>query len=393
MVTIECDDPALERALRSHAGLLLEQGGTIAPGVVIRARDGEISVAHRDPPPPDIPLITVLDASLVRIGDKTLCLQGDEILPGSDFSKLSRDQQHILAAQCDVYNLGRKVAHMRARLPKFAYQAAPGLLTALVTRRLPGQAISGSARDTQSPVTPPDALDTFLASRVLTWRDLDMQSQTTTVLMSLIDYFDHHHNGARYDAQSAPARLSVSAARCGSPEDVCFADYHAGDAHTTFIHHGFVDTSTPFTRLASFEVELPDLGMLRVRPGRARRDPIGLSEGKGERAFPTPMVESPDADTTEVSNLVIKRTGERSVLRRGLAIALLDRFMGRDQAWVEQTIDRVEEAVLERTRAYYAGLRDLALISSGIVDPAPVLALVDHQNAVLDRYVAEMPAR
>lgn len=67
--------------------------------------------------------------------------------------------------------------------------------------------------------------------------------------------------------------------------------------------------------------------------------------------------------------------------------------MGRDQASINRMIEQVEWAVLERTRAYYAGLRDLALISSGIVDPAPVLALVDHQNAVLDRYVAEMPAR
>lgn len=387
MVTIDCDDPAMARALRAHAALLLEQGGSVAPGLVIRSAGGEISVAHPDPPPPDVPLITVPDASLVRVEDDTLCLQGDEIVPGSGFSSLSRDRQRILAAQCDVYNLGRKISKTRARVPKFAYQTAPAFLAALLTRRLPSE-----KPDAVAAIDPPDVLTAFIGSRLLSWREPDTPAESTQVLMSLIDYFDHHHDGARYDAQASPAHLVVSAARCGAPKDACFINYHAGDAHAMFIHHGFVDTSTYFTRSASFDLELPEIGLMRVRPGRPRRGHASRGESDRERAFPTPLVQSLDADTIEVSNLVIKRNDGRSTLRRGLTIALLDRLGGRDQAAINRTIDQAEWAVLERTRAYHAGLRDLARASGDTVDPTPVLALCEHQDAVIDRYIEGMPA-
>lgn len=386
MVTIDCDDAALERALRAHAALLLEQGGTIAPGVVIRSKDGEISVAHRDPPPPDIPLIIVPDASLVRIEDDTLCLRGDEISPGSGFTSLSRDRQRLLAAQCDVYNLSGKISKTLARVPKLAYQAAPALLNALLTRRLPGETPAA-----QAVIKPPDVLTAFIGSRLLAWREPDTPSETTQVLMSLIDYFDHHHDGARYDALASPANLSVAATQCGAPKDACFINYHAGDPHAMFVHHGFVDTSTFFTRSASFDLELPEIGLICLRPGRPRRGHASREESEAERAFPTPVVQSPDAETIDVSNLVIKMNGGRSTLRRGLAIALLERFKGRDQASINRTIDQVEWAVLERTRAFYAGLRDLAKTASDTVDPAAVRALCDHQDAVIDRYITEMP--
>jgi len=323
MVTINSDDPAMARALRAHAALSLEQGGSIAPGVVIRSAGGEISVAHPAPPPPDVPLITIPDASLVRIEDDTLCLQGDEIGPGRGFSTLSADRQRILAAQCDVYNLGRKISKTRARVPKLAYQDAPELLGALLFRRLPNYIEPDKTLVTPPILEPPDVLSAFVDSRLLAWREPDTPSETTRVLMSLIDYFDHHHDGARYDALTSPALLSVSTAQCGAPTDACFINYHAGDPHAMFIHHGFVDTSTFFTRSARFELDLPGIGLLRVKPGRPRRGHASRGESDAEYGFPTPVVQSADADTIEVSNLVIKMNDGRSTLRRGLAIALL----------------------------------------------------------------------
>lgn len=387
MVTIDCDDPAMERALRGHANLLLEQGGTIAPGVVIRSRAGEISIAHPSPPP-DGPIVTVPDASLVRMVDGVLRLEGDDILPGSEFSNLPGNQQHILAAQCDVYNLGRKIGKTRDRVPKFSYQAAPELLIALLTRRLPGET-SDAARE----IEPPDLLTAFLSSRRLSWREPGTPARTSEVLMSLIDYFDHHPDGTRYDALVSPTLLSVSAAKCGTPSDACFINYHAGDPHAMFVHHGFVDTSTFFTRLPSFELELQEIGLIRVKPGRPRQGHATRQESDRERAFPTPVVRSTDADTLEVLNLVMKRIDNRSILRRGLGIALLDRLQGHDQSSINRVMDRMEWAVLQRTRFYYAGLRDLAMASADSVDPAPVLALCDHQDAIINAYIEGMVAR
>lgn len=387
MATIECDDLAMERALRAHADLLLEQGGTIAPGVVIRSRNGEISVAHPSPPP-DGPIITVPDASLVRMVDGVLSLEGDDIVPGSEFANLPENQQSILAAQSDVYNLGQKIGKTRDRVPKIYYQAAPELLTALLTRRLPGE-----NPDAAPVIEPPDVLTAFLGSRLLSWRESGAPARTSEVLMSLIDYFDHHPSGTRYDALASPALLSVSAARCGTPHDACFINYHAGDPHAMFIQHGFVDTNTFFTRLPSFDMELPEIGLIRIKPGRPRRGHANRKESDRERAFPTPVLRSTDTDSLEVSNLVIKRIGNRSVLRRGLGIALLEHLQGHDQTSINRVMDRVEWEILQRTRSFYAGLRNLAMASTDAVDPAPVLALCEHQDAVINAYIEGMAAR
>jgi len=40
--------------------------------------------------------------------DGVLSLEGDDIVPGSEFANLPENQQSILAAQSDVYNLGQK---------------------------------------------------------------------------------------------------------------------------------------------------------------------------------------------------------------------------------------------------------------------------------------------
>ncbi len=384
MVGLECDDPVMEQALRAHAEILAAQGGSVAPGVVIRSERGEISIAHPGSLPHDTPLITVPDASLIRIVPDILRLEGDDIVLGPAASGRTVGQRHILEAQCNVFNIGRKIAKLRNRLPGFTHRVAPALLATLRERRIPA---GGAAADKSCIPAPPDPLEAFLATRLLNWRESERPDARSSVLMSLIDYFDHHADGARYDALPEPARLSVQAARRAEPSDICHVNYNAGDAHAMFLNHGFVDESATHARTAQFDIEIEGIGALQVKPGRQRETLPHSSDREGERQFPTPSVRSLAPDLIEVSNLVIKRTDGRSALRRGIAIAVLPWLKGFEQLRANRIVDRVEAQVLEKTRAYYSDLRHLAEQHSGKIDPGPIHRLANLQDAILLRYV------
>jgi hypothetical protein len=349
MVGLECDDPVMEQALRAHAEILAAQGGSVAPGVVIRSERGEISIAHPGSLPHDTPLITVPDASLIRIVPDILGLERDDIVLGSAASGLTVGQRHILEAQCNVFNIGRKIANIRNRLPGFIHRVAPALLAALRERRIPA---GGADADNSGIPAPPYPLD-----------------------------------GARYDALPEPARLSVQAARRAEPSDICHVNYNAGDAHAMFLNHGFVDESATHARTAQFDIEIEGIGVLQVKPGRQREALPHSPYREAERQFPTPTVKSLAPDLIEVSNLVIKRTDGRSALRRGIAIAVLPWLKGLDQLRANRIVDRVEAQVLEKTRAYYSDLRHLAEQHSGKIDPGPIHRLANLQDAILLRYV------
>lgn len=386
MVAVECDDPALKRALQTHAEILLAQGGGIAPGLVIRATGGEISIAHPDPLPHGAPLITVPDASLVRIDEAGLVRQGGDIVPALAASALTPEQRRILETQCAVFNLAGKIAKTRSSLPQFIYHDTPDLLAALTEREIPP---SGKSTTPRAARAREDPLAAFLASRVLLWREPGRPERSSRVLMSLIDYFDHHSDGASYDARENPLRLAVRSARTGAADAACHVNYSAGDAHAMFMTHGFIDTSASYTRLCRFDVAVPGFGTLQAKPGRPRTDLPKGPERDAERDFPTPAVKILAPDRIEVSNLVIKRTKGRSVLRRGLAIALLHWLQKLEQAEASRIIDQLEADILEKTRAYCTNLRGLAAASGALINPRPVIDLADHQHAVIRRYIDE----
>lgn len=383
MAVIDSDDPTLAKRLRDHVDLLEAAGGWVNPELIIRSTGGEISLCHDGDISAETRLVWVPSDALISIEHGMLGRNRDEIIPGTAAVTLQPRQRRILEVQCDIFNLTEKLAKARNLLPRLALDNAPELLDSLQSRRVHPKEET-HPQPVVSPSSQPDGLmSAFLGTRLLRPRTVGARDN---ILMSLIDYLNHHRQAERYHFRQEDRSLFVVPWRVNDRGGECFVRYNEADAHGFYLNYGFIDTSATFAWAASFEITVEDLGIIQLNGGRSKRQVASGTEKNADRTSPGPALDILPNGDLWLSNLAISCVPGSRTLRKNLAIALLSWKRHLPQKTMTRLVDMLEWEAVHRTLAYYDHLAETAIRYPDLPASADVVRLADLQRQILHGY-------
>ncbi len=244
---VDSPNLAVRAAIGRIVDLLVDNGGTLHPALVIVERAGAISI-HADVDDGAL-LAEVPEELLVPVGDCRIEAVGDLLKVVDRGTSLSEVQSEMLEAHLDVYNLTSKTVWARTMLAPFALADHPSDI-AVIRRLRPS-----FAAETVS------LADAFIRTRVLrAMRTPSDETDTSkgAVLMPVIDFFNHHHRGMGFVRRDG--LLSMRAARPSGGTE-CFARYSRVDALGQVLHYGFVLDETRLASSAPLQVSVDGLNV------------------------------------------------------------------------------------------------------------------------------------
>lgn len=244
---VDSPNVAVRAAIGRIVDLLVDNGGTLHPALVIVERAGAISI-HADVDHGAL-LAEVPEELLVPVSDCRIEAVSDLLKVVDRSTSLSGVQSEMLEAHLDVYNLTGKTVWARTMLAQFALADHPSD-TAVVRRLRPS-----FAAETVS------LADAFIQTRVLrTMRTPsdDTDTSKVRVLMPVIDFFNHHHRGMGYDGRDGWLRIRAARPAGGTE---CFARYRRLDALGQILHYGFVLDETRLASSAPVQVTVDGLNV------------------------------------------------------------------------------------------------------------------------------------
>lgn len=260
----DCENPAVERLLRSIVTEVVAQGGHVAEGTRFYERGGDLS-AHRNPAlaDDDTPLIAIpmrvmtpVDQGRWSINDGHLRVEPLEGTPALTAA--------MLQLHADLYNACGKLQWFQREHPLGALSEDDAAVAAI--------------RGLRPAFTPNPGPEGFLKTRTLA-----PKAPMTPVLIPVLDVLNHHRDGAQI--RKRDNRLQVSQHHpTGTTE--CFANYGGfpRDALDLALTYGFVDPSVRLATSAPLRLQVDGVGVLSV----------GLAKTPGDARWHPPMVRRSD---------------------------------------------------------------------------------------------------
>jgi len=251
MLRVQTENPAVRTVVENTARVLLANGASIRPDVVIHESQGNLSV-HCDNALPS-PLFFIPSHLLIPIGDIEWGIGPQLIVdqtPG-----LSSTQRELLDLHVQLFNSVGKYRWFCQEFPRGALARYPDVAT-LFSRIEPRFTLG---------TTPAD----FIHTRILSYKaKSDTNAARKPVLMPLVDTMNHHSRGTPFEVDEQGLRVSQFQLEDGGE---CFVNYgHLRDALQIYSTYGFSDSSVRVATSVPSKVALTndgftDFGTLVVR--------------------------------------------------------------------------------------------------------------------------------
>jgi hypothetical protein len=361
MVSIVSDDRDIERSLKKNVMLAESAGTVLNEGLVIKCLEGALSVEAPAVNVGEIlirlPLECLLPVELFQ-----LSVAGDEIVIRSHEAALSDQCVGLMEALLELYNLAGKLARHRRNSPWTLAASHPELLPH-IAQRLPADLSLMFDKFRNSADVDELMVESFLHSRTFNYRENE-KLPPFPVLMPIIDFLNHHLQGSPVQLEENPENdgfltvaKSVPVAGAG---DECFAFYGLNDRFDTWMSYGFIDDTAPFVRSVPMQIELPQLGMLKLANFIKIRARDGLPQRVRDLHLFIPELLTKIGNCMEVTSLLIPPPQIPEALRRALAF-LIDE-MAPAHPRQRELVKYAEAQIVAANRTYYANL--LAVLQS-----------------------------
>jgi len=376
--------------LAAFGARLRGQGAWFHPSLVIRVEGTELSMVsdaaftdRRSLLRVPLSLMPVIEAASWSVRTEG----ADVLLQAAPEPAASAAHRDMLSAMLDIYNATGKLSQWREESPWSALRAHPDILRQLYRAR----AHTPKAQTYHHLVQQGDADDllvkTFLGSRAFNLSpdhrrmaghgDVDAGA---TVLMPVIDYFNHRFAAEGFSVHETPSPASMRVFGVPDPDSgELFVRYNAYDPMDTYLFYGFVDTGAPWLGSIPLSLTVGDkILAVEARGGTVKGAlPPPLRD---LRLFLPQVVRQDDLGIT-LNKLLIPGAAAPRALQRVLASFVST--LGVSQGRLPAEVARLEEAILEQNDAYWSELADCA---RGLDAAHPVHALRRHAQAHLDAY-------
>lgn len=396
MARIETENPELDKILHRMEALVLEGGGWLNPNLIIRERDGALSIEMETPPNQDEKLIALNRDLLLPVNRMEIAGKGGSFdVKPSKPGALSKVKEELTELVFSIYNITGKFQSTRDTDFWLTMRQAPDLMDKVLaarTIREPAKKFIKNAKDGfEGEQLDKFVTNRFVASRVLGFGDgkfkggLDAgapaqpdkeedvaedivektkreegsgEENLGSVIMPFIDFFNHHGHGSRFISQTSND-LHVRHLKPLPDTNECYAFYGVMDPLDTFMRYGFVDEATTIIRSVPLVINLPNIGRIEAfsaMPAKNKKLQLGKKNKDLEEFLP---VIRKNKDMLTVSHLFIPVVGSPMALRRVLGICishLLDKPLPQEKHLA--LIHLAEEQVKDENVRFFRQLRE-----------------------------------
>lgn len=379
MIQIRSDNAGIEKHLRALESAIEAGGGGLHSNLMISSHEG---------------VLTIETADDMRAGREIIRLTRETVLPedqfevhynGSSFdysecedALLGDEQRRLMEATIGLYNDTNK-ASLFERDSAFLCLRRHKALFDVVSegRSLPKhtQEWMGKfdvAGDDDVETRHEFIADGFLKTRYLGYSD-DKRVASVSILMPVVDFLNHHANGAGFAVAGAvrAGDLSVVNAQPVEGSRECYAFYGMMDALDSMLRYDFPDTLSPVVRSVPVELDFFGYGRISIGGPTAGNPVKGVSKAMRSVAQFTPNIFAP-SDDDRANGVILNvpymfipvRAGMPLMMVRVLGYVLNDLIRRGDydlsaddrRAWVKEA----EGKILEANKVYYAKLASVA---------------------------------
>ena len=355
------DNAAIEKNLHFLQDTIESHGGFLDADLVIRCENGALSIEKMGPVNHGKPLIAVPGELLLPAEKMGLGVKNDELFCTPEKGILSDIQYKLSETMIEIYNLTGKIKAHRASCCWFAMHDTTDALEKLLTARTlddTQQQLLAFAKDSHKQKRDDYnqvLCDTYIKTRSIVHKkkhdDGEDIIQFADKIMPIIDFFNHHSEGAPYNFDTgydttATDRefLQIRDKRPMSFSNECFAFYNRMDALDSYVGYGFPDIHAPYVRSVPCTIEIPGTVKIVVHSIAFSRHKSTLPKNNTGLQFYIPGTVKSDEDTLEITHLFIPTSkAAPNALRRVLQLLITNR-----SAFVRTLSTReIRECVLE----------------------------------------------
>lgn len=370
MLTIEADNPEIEKEVRRLLALITEGGGGVHSNLVIRSQNGGLSIETKVPMAPGKEMMRIPKGALLSAAQFEVAVNGD----GFDVSFPAKSaftplQRKLAECMFSLYTLTHKARLHREGGFMLAMAEHEDLLAKITNVRQLGRELLKYQEDIKSGLQGAAldkvVADTFMKTRFLGYNDKEKFS-SSSVLMPVIDFLNHHWAGAGF-AINGGVRTGDISVGCSQPVEgslECYAFYGVMDPLDALIRYDFIDALSPVIRSVPLEIAVPDAGTIIIQGRMGAKSTKKLPKQlAGLNRFVPALEVDRDAGRVSASHLLIPVEKSPRALRRVLTTLFLalrgnagDMTDGVYIGWLRDA----ERQVIEENKKAYRALHDAA---------------------------------
>lgn len=366
MITIDSDQPELQRALVSLVEEVERGGGWFHESLSLIAERGSIRVESSLPVGRAELLMSVPGQILLPIDEVRMRVSGDDIVIDSFADSATPERRRLFEIVIGIYNLCGKIPAHRAASPRFGFPADGDITRLLAAGRDARSHPAESGHDR--------LLDDFIHSRLFSHDEGD-GGKRREVLMPVIDFFNHHPDayGFMNETRAHPDQpvIGVEHWRPGADHRECYVCYSLFDAFDLAVHYGYLERGCRFVKSVPLAVELEGLGSLRVRAAGAAGIRRELPSRLRDLRAWMPVLLRSSPQEIELSHLIIPGLSDQHALRRVLATMISAWRPDMDLEAVAEHVAAAERAVLAENIRYNQRLAEAVRL---VMESSPFLA-------------------
>lgn len=329
MAFVLSDNREIVAGIEAAKALVLARGGYVHPAASIEECDGSLRVVCNAFAGNGHILFRIPEALLIPVESIGWTEDADTLKLAKRSAGLSADQSEMLDLSISIYNASGKLRWMQQH-PYLILRQDPDLSrqVSLVKPPFAATFMSSSAA--------------FIQTRSFS-RDGILSGKTC--MLPLIDFLNHHADGARHELVSGCLETPLFQL-VGSGE--CFASYgKCRDPLDLALGYGYLDPLSPYAASVPAAVDIPAFGTLEVAACYA---------GSNHWSKPPKVDFTPGGLTLSHFVLDTRNPGQALALLR-LAMAASGKKRGLDDAVVERAIVEVPAALFDANREKLAAFR------------------------------------
>jgi len=355
MATIITDNPAIETCLVNLLSRLEACGARFAENMLIRSFDGDLSIEARSKARGKW-LIYLPETVLIPVDKFDLTLRGGELHLQGHSPDVASETIDAMQMMLELYKLTHKIDTYRKTAPLLFLSHYPDLLNAVLQLRN-SPAIIETAEGFTGGADDKCIINSFLKTRTVGY---NFGSEESECMMPVIDFLNHHLQGAPIHKVDSKTKrgLSILPSKPIQGSYECYATYGLYDHFDTWLLYQFFENPAPFTRSVVMEIDLGEIGKIKVNAHSVEVGMDGLSPQLADIAWAIPGIMAEMPGFLKISHLYIPTADAPRALRRVLDFLLA--FMGVAPTQRQELILHAETQVVEKNIERYQMLKTMA---------------------------------
>ena len=349
-------DNKITNLLKDILNILLEHGAMFDAQLQIHYNENGLSLhsvgivnhlkRYLDIPTSLMPCIDNYSFSIE--GEKLLCKSIDE---------KDEIREKLMYLMVDIYNQTDKIPFQKVSSPFYNLKENREFLNLLLISKQNNQKTEAYIKNIDEEDYDKLLIDTFLGTRIF---NLKSTNGDLTILMPMIDYFNHSFNAKGYQRVTENDRDALyveSTPKENSSEP--YVKYNNYDSLDTLLYYGFVDATSPFLFSIELTIALEDGRKIDVTTTN-----LSIKKELPKALAPLravlPVIMQKDEKSVKVSRVAIPNKLYPVSLRKSIRVILsvINKEKELSEAQIKKQVILIEKEIIKQNLQHYVTLQE-----------------------------------